>query len=157
MYGVLLARAVRWTRDRLLAPPVLDLSATRGAEFWVCINSLAVALYQLQLHLLRIEDLKTDWVGDIAKVGREYLDAADASGLKDLRDVMQHTDRRIDGGGQSPQLAPDPSGFWGAGGSSDGGYFGITYLGASYELFQPIDRALQLEPILYARRQTYFQ
>lgn len=68
---------------------------------------------------------------------------------------MQHTVERIEGGGRPDGLAPDPSGFWGVGGSSDGGSFSITYLGAQYELFQPIDLALQLEPILSERRQTY--
>lgn len=69
-YGFILAQAIRWTRDSLLALPLRSIAEATTAEFWVGTNALAVALYQLRGHLERIKFLEVDWVGASRGSGR---------------------------------------------------------------------------------------
>ena len=157
-YAVVLARSVKWAYNRLTARPTVNTTTHDGgvfAEYWASTNVLVLALWQLNSHLRALKDLNNDWVHDVLRIGQEYLDAVDAGDLKNLRDVMQHTDEYVAGRGRKPYLAPDTFEKWASGHAGDD--FEMTYLGTSYHLGKLINFALMLEPYLYSQYETYYR
>ena len=155
-YGVVLARSVTWSLSQLQGPRTVKPSKLIFAQFWASSNALVLALWQLKRHLGYTKALGVDWVDWVEKVGNEYLDAVVKSGLKDLRNVMQHTDEYVACEGHVQSLAPEPLDRWAIGrGVGDGDGFQLTYLGTTYELGQLITLAARIEHPLYFQFETY--